>query len=664
MDDVLQNLSNVVSIRAQEKELEFLIRIAPDVPLRLVGDPLRIGQILTNLSNNAVKFTERGEIVIEVSVVEIKDRALLRFSVRDTGIGMTEEQIERVFQAFTQADASTTRKYGGTGLGLTICKHLAELMGGELRIESEYGQGSTFVFQVSLQLSAEEDATSRLLLPEGLSKARVLLVDDNEMALHILRDILRSFKIEPTLAVSGPQALSILETAPDESPYKLVLLDWKMPGMDGIEAARSIKESPRIRKKPALVLITPYGREDIIHEAEQLGLDGLLFKPISQSALFNAIMESVGGETLMKAKMQGGQAAEDIRLKAIRGARILVVEDNDINQQVAFELLGAAGMAVTIASNGKEAVDLADQREFDLIFMDIQMPVMDGFEATRVLRNDERFRNVPIVAMTAHAMRGDREKSLAAGMDDHLSKPIDPHELFSMLFKWIKTGEREESPLPVEPIQEADGAELPESIPGVDMGAGLARVSGNKALYRDLLLQLRSDYVDYAGEMALALEGGDGDKARLMAHTLKGIAGTLGVSALQGRAAAVETALRNDAPPEVFPALLKELEVELASVVRALQVLGEPSEKGAVRHPGAGEGGEDVLLDALKRMEPHLRARKPKRCSEVLEEVAARTWSPPIEAKLKEIVRLIASYKFKDAILAVDTLIAGLEPPG
>jgi len=361
LEDVLQNISNVVSMKAREKDLEFLFRVARDVPLQLVGDPLRLGQVLTNLTNNAVKFTEKGEIVLRVELVEkVADgRAVLQFSVIDTGIGMTEEQVERAFRAFSQADASTTRKYGGTGLGLAICKRLVDLMGGEIRMESEPGRGSVFTFTVNLGCNGHGVKRTQLLLPESLGRVPVLVVDDNETALEIFSDFLRQCNIEPTLAGSGGEALEILQKAAGERPFELVLLDLQMPGMDGIETAMCIKENPHIGKKPAIILITAYSREEAMRQAEHVGVSKFLLKPVNQSMLFNAVMEALGQAVPEEARFRGEKAAEDPRLEDIRGARILLAEDNDINQQVAREILEGAGLIVTIANNGKEAVDLA-----------------------------------------------------------------------------------------------------------------------------------------------------------------------------------------------------------------------------------------------------------------------------------------------------------------
>ncbi len=662
LDVVLENISNVVgSVRRQEDDLEFLYHIAPDVPLGLVGDPLRLGQILTNLTNNAVKFTERGEIVVDVGVAARQEEQVsLRFSVRDTGIGMTGEQIGKVFQAFTQADASTTRRYGGTGLGLAICKRLAGLMGGDLSVESEYGKGSTFSFTLLFGLGVRENGVEPPPVPEGFAKARVLVVDDNETSLCILEDILRSFNLEPILTHSGREALEILENAPKASPFDLVLLDWRMPGMDGIEVAWRIKESSRIEQKPAVVLITAHDREDVINPAGEVGVNGFLIKPIAKSALLNTLMETVGGGVPNKVRVGGGEADEKIGLKAIRGARVLVAEDNEINRQVACEILEQAGMVVSIAENGKQAVELARHREFDLIFMDIQMPEMDGFEATRILRSDEQFKK-PIIAMTAHAMKGDREKSLAAGMDDHLTKPINTSELFPLLLKWIRKCERETVPVSGDAASSAteQGGALLE-IPGIDVEAGLARVSGKRELYNKLLLQFRSEYADYARVIGAALEGGNTQKAKILVHTLKGVAGTLGAGVLQESAAALEAAL-GDERSETYPVLLKELDAKLSAVITGLSVIDKPREQTASPEWSSMTEDPREVVEALKVLEFQLQSRKPKKCLEALGRITGLPWSRNIAAELKELAQMVGGYEFKNAASVLTSLIARLE---
>jgi CheY-like chemotaxis protein len=656
LEDVLQNLANVISPRLRGKGLEFLFRVASDVPVRLKGDPLRLGQVLTNLANNAVKFTEKGEIVLDVGLEKWLEegRASLRFSVKDTGIGMTREQAEKVFQAFTQADASTTRKYGGTGLGLTICKRLVELMGGEISVQSEKGKGSTFSFTAVFIGSPLDIKKKTYLLPESLRDMPVLVVDDSETSLGIYEAYLKAFATKPYLARSGEEALRILQGQGQGRPFELVILDWAMPGLGGIETARRIMEDQKIEKKPAIFLSTAYDQEEILGRAEEIGIKSLLFKPVTQSVLFNAIMETLGSGAPQEARRLGRESAVNGSLKAISGARVLLAEDNDINQQVAREILEGAGLAVTIADNGREAVEALEREEFDLVFMDIQMPEMDGLSATRVLRAQERFQELPIIAMTAHAMSGDKEKSLAAGMNDHISKPIDPNELFTLLLKWVKPGQRVKAPGSA-PAQEE--APLPEAIAGIDLQAGLTRLRGNKKLYRSLLGKLRDDYTSYPQEIKTALSLRQEEKAELMAHTIKGVAGNVGAESLQEAAASLEAALRNR-ESEKYPERLNKFEEELKAVIQALTTLaGQEDAQGS-----AATGREDplVLLQALEKMKPHLISRKPRRCAEAMAAVNQIPRPQGLEKEIQELGRLVGKYRFKEAGSLLDSLMSKL----
>ncbi len=488
LEDTLDNISTLVGIKTQEKGLELLIKTDPAVPRSLVGDSLRLGQILINLSNNAVKFTDAGEIVVSTELVK-KDESqvTLKFSVRDTGIGMTAEQAARLFQPFMQADSSTTRKYGGTGLGLTISKRLAEMMGGEIWVESDSGQGSTFCFTANFGLGKEE-ARKRFKPSQDLHGMRVLVVDDNATSREILQEMLQSFTFEVTLAASGAEGISELESAPQDKPFDLVVMDWQMPGMDGIEASRRIKNHAGLKKIPPIVLVTAYGREEVMQQAQAVGLEGFLLKPISPSMLFDATMQAFGEAVPGVSRVAAGKKQETGILENILGARVLLVEDNEINQQVAQEILEGAGLNVTLVNNGLEAVNAVAESNYDAVLMDVQMPVMDGYTATRKIReweegsgkwevgsgnadvgsrNAERelevrsqgrrrpiksgntqnsiprpsmpnSTHIPIIAMTANAMAGDREKSLEAGMNDHVTKPIDPDQLFNTLQRWIK----------------------------------------------------------------------------------------------------------------------------------------------------------------------------------------------------------------------------------
>jgi two-component system sensor histidine kinase/response regulator len=618
LEDTLDNISTLVGIKTQEKGLELLFNTDPAVPTALVGDPLRLGQILVNLSNNAVKFTESGEIVVSTELLKKDDaQVTLKFSVRDTGIGMTAEQAARLFQPFVQADSSTTRKYGGTGLGLTISKRLAEMMGGEIWVESEPGRGSTFCFTADFGLGKEK-AKKRFKLSADLRGMKVLVVDDNATSRDIFKEMLESFSFEVTLAVSGPEGLTQLEKASANRPFELVVMDWQMPGMDGIEASRRIKNHRGLSKTPAVILVTAYGREEVMQQAEEVGLEGFLLKPVSPSMLFDAIMQALGKSAPEVSGVTQRKEQEARALENIQGARVLLVEDNEINQQVAREILEGAGLHVTLANNGQEAVDRVKSSDFEAVLMDIQMPVMDGYQATREIREWEtkargqttedriggsalspQSSELPIIAMTAHAMAGDEQKSLEAGMNGHVTKPIDPEQLFATLQKWIKpvagrtvvqksaVRDEPEEPDQVVPVED----DLPESLAGFELATGLARLMGNKRLYRKLLLDFGASYGGAAAEIREALAADDFNRAHSLVHNIKGMAGNLAATDLQAAAVAMEKLVKGQvaetASHEELNRKLTDLESALRQALDAVQNLGSVAEKQHIESSGA-----------------------------------------------------------------------------
>ncbi|MBF0481588.1 MAG: response regulator [Desulfovibrionaceae bacterium] len=548
LEEVLDNLANIVTVKAEEKGLEILLRTDPDVPQSLVGDPLRLGQILINLAGNSIKFTSQGEILVRAQLVEkLEDNVTLRFSVSDTGIGMTSEQAAKLFQAFTQADSSTTRKFGGTGLGLSISKRLVEMMGGTIWVESEPGKGSTFIFTAEFGL--QKEARERRAASVGdLRGLRVLVVDDSATSREILVEALTAMTFLAGQSPSGEEAIGELERATREgTPYDLVLMDWKMPGLDGIETSARIKRDDKLSKIPMVIMVTAYGREEIMRQAREAGLEGFLIKPVNQSVLLNTIMDVFGRNVDKKARPFKPSQDRAEAMSAIRGARVLLAEDNEINQQVARELMESMGLVVDIAANGRECVELARVNDHDVILMDIQMPEMDGFQATAELRADPKFAEKPIIAMTAHAMAGDRDKSLGGGMNDHVTKPIDPDAFFATLVKWIKPGKRQVPPTVLEARApgDADAGDLPpEGLPGISVKNGLSRLGGNRALYKKLLLQFADGGAQTAKQIQDALDAGDDQTAARLAHTIKSVAGNIGAEELSKAAGELEQAVK------------------------------------------------------------------------------------------------------------------------
>ncbi len=579
--EVLDNLANVTGVKSAEKGLELIVDLDPEVPVGLKGDPLRLNQILINLANNAIKFTEEGAITISARLADRReDGVVLRFAVQDTGIGMTEEQQGRLFQAFSQADTSTTRKFGGTGLGLSISKRLAEMMGGTIGVESEYGKGSTFWFTARFGLGARPEARVQRALPEALQDLRVLVVDDHPTARTILARYLESFGFSTGEVASGAEALDELERA--ELPYHLVLIDWHMPGMDGIETTRRILASRRIAPHPSIIMVSAYGREELVERAEAEGVKTFLVKPVSPSSLFDAILDATG-HGVEQASEAGGTVPTQVHL---RGASVLLVEDNEINQQVAEEILGQAGLQVTAANHGREGVEaLAARPEaFDVVLMDIQMPVMDGYAAAQEIRKDPRFEALPIIAMTANAMAGDREKALAAGMNDHVSKPIDVKQLFEVLGKWASaSASREEAPsVETEETTNESKDELNELV-GFDVEKGLTRLAGNRKLYVKLLRDFARNHAGDAELIQSVLKRGDVGEARMRAHTLKGIAGNLAAQEVYEASAEMEARLtQDDDQCRTCPNtanLFSSLDEALGRAVEALRVLDSDTDQ-------------------------------------------------------------------------------------
>ncbi|KPA09409.1 multi-sensor hybrid histidine kinase, partial [Candidatus Magnetomorum sp. HK-1] len=564
INDMLANISNIVQIKAEEKNLELFFATNKNVPPGLIGDPLRLSQILINLINNAIKFTEKGQVAVSTKLLseyqeKNKSMVILRFMVSDTGIGMTKDEVGRLFQSFTQIDKSITRKYGGTGLGLSICKNLVEMMGGKITIESNPGHGSTFTFNVKLQ-KQESYTKKQWHTPKKLTGINVLVVDDNSSSREILTDLLESFSFVVTQASSGGEAIKIVKKNDTDNPIRLILMDKKMPGMDGIEATRCIKKEMSLSQVPAILMVTAYGREEVRKLATNAGIDAFLLKPINASVLFNSIME-VMGEIESKTPLisQDNSEAHEIEklVTHIRGAKILLAEDNEINQQVATEMLEYEGFDVTIANNGREAINLVKNNEFDAVLMDIQMPEMDGLTATKRIREFQTISSkIPIIAMTAHAIKGEKEKYLETGMDDYISKPVDNIELFKVLSKWIKhrgTQDTNSESTMGKDTNEKDRIENAnidtkpfEIIEGIDIKTALKRLRNNHKFFKKILFEFTKKYDNAVHDFKEKWDKGDTAYCARLAHSIKGVAGNISAHDLEKAAKELELALKQD----------------------------------------------------------------------------------------------------------------------
>ena len=539
LEEVFETLSDIVTVSAQEKGLEFLFKLSPSITNRLVGDPLRLEQVLTNLTSNAVKFTEVGEIVVSAEVVKKGfDKIIIQFSVSDTGIGLNSEQKADLFEAFTQADGSTTRKYGGTGLGLTICKRLVTMMGGKIWVESEPGIGSTFFFTVTLGYS-KHDARNELTPLPDLQGLRVLVIDDNRTFLDIIQGVLTSFHFKVTKVTSSQDGITELESAKPGEGYDLVMIDSKLPGMKGIETARKIKHHPSLRKVPAIiVMVETYGREEILGDIEEEKMDGLLIKPVSPSTVFDSITKVFKKDYLEQSK-------KDKSGEQMPKAHILLVEDNEVNLEVASALLEGVGLEVTLARNGSEAVRKVKEYEFDIVLMDIQMPVMDGYRATKEIRSGLKFKELPIIAMTANTLPADRDAILKSGMNGYIFKPIDPRHLFATLRKWLRNADVQ----PDSSMLEKNSKEFKnerfatDTTDVIDMKTGLARMGGDKDLFESLVSKFLKNYSDTPEKIRQALTIGNIVKAKQLVHVLKGVSGNLSALEVESVTRELEKAL-------------------------------------------------------------------------------------------------------------------------
>lgn len=600
LDRVLANVGNLISEKATAKDLELIFDIDPLVFKHLRGDPLRLGQILINFCNNAVKFTERGEVAIRAEVLEDNpDNQVIAFSVRDTGIGLTEQQIGRLFQAFEQADASTTRRYGGTGLGLAISKRLTELMGGDVDVKSEPGKGSTFRFTVRLGKTAA--APRRQVLQSDLRGRHVLVIDDNAHARNVLAGMLANMGFEVDEAPSGEEAVEMVRQLGNSGGfYDLAFIDWQMPGLDGIETGKRILATANSDKPPHLVMVTAYGREDVLKQAEQNNFANVLIKPVTFSILFDTAADVLGSSVDVD---ETHRAVPAFNTNSIRGSRILLVEDNEINQEVAIGQLEDAHLFVDVAENGADAVRMVHENEYDAVLMDMQMPVMDGVEATKIIRSEAKFRDLPIIAMTANAMAADREKCLSAGMNDHIAKPIDPDQLVGALLRWIERPEGEgkgsqDQAQRREQGNVLDAIEAPLEIAGIDVTSALKRIGGHRKRFEALLRRFAKQQANVVEAIRESLSSGDAATAERMAHSLKGAASTLGAMTVAEKAAKAEVAIRSG---QEVNATLTTLTDELSKVVQAIQT-ALPEESTVDDATGASVD-PTALLGSLARLE-------------------------------------------------------------
>ena len=651
LQQVFDSLSSVLGFKAEEKGLELLFDLTNDVPRGLVGDPMRLNQVLLNLANNAIKFTGAGEVVIAVRSQSLGEEDIqLHFSVRDTGIGMTREQQANLFQSFSQADASTTRKYGGTGLGLAISRRLVEMMNGDIWVESEPGVGSTFhvvlTFKEAEPLGEQPGNEKGRDAFDGL---RCLLVDDSSSARVIFSSMLEERGIQVDAVRDGFTAIKRMHDSMDDAarPYDFVLVDWRMPGVDGIEF---VEGQYRLYgdTMPPVIMTTSYGKEDLEESLGNAGLtvSAVLSKPITHCELLGAVARATGGEA-QSCDLSGATDTASDNVPGLAGLRLLLVEDNEFNQEVAINLLQGQGIEVDLAQNGKQALEKIASQRYDGVLMDCQMPVMDGYEATRRIREQPQFRDLPVIAMTANVMQGDLEEARAAGMNDHIAKPINVRDMFNTISKWVA---KEATPALFLPEIEGD-APLPEhkvfdSLDGIDVQDGLLRVGGSADAYRRLLHKFAANQGDALQQLGSAAQNGDTRVAQRLLHTLKGTAGSIGASHLQSLAAEAEDHVTaHGTLPEDLSKLQRELD-------RLLLLISGLPENISVSEddPNVDISAElAVLLDQLHNFDTD--------AENTIERLLSAVADPAAKAVLIRVHTSLSRYDFEQALADLASLV-------
>ncbi|MGS0676330.1 PAS domain S-box protein [Shewanella sp. 125m-1] len=647
LDTMLEDLSDMFSAKAADKQLELLFAVAPNIPRHLEGDPLRLSQVLINLMNNAIKFTEQGEILLSISqLAQADDDILLKFSVRDSGIGLTEEQRNKLFKSFSQADTSTTRKYGGTGLGLAISKQLVELMGGEIGVDSQFGNGSTFHFTVRLNIADKK----LLKVSQEVEGMRILVADDNATARDILRSTLESMGFEVDTVRSGFEAVERCKN----QDYPVALIDWLMPEMNGVEAATKIISENS--NPPKVLLVSAHANEAFIEQIEQSDIAGYITKPISASRLLDGIMLSLGKNGAMPVRRKGCDVNQQL-LAQLQGKRILLVEDNEMNQEVATEFLEQVGVVLSIAENGQVALDKLALHTFDLVLMDCQMPVMDGYQATQELRKIPQLANLPVIAMTANAMAGDREMCLRAGMNDHIAKPIEVSLLYTTLLEYLGEGNSEFTPADFTARVVGDAVLFWPQHQALDIDKGLQLVQNSVRLYRRIFERFYHGQIHTAEQIDLALSQGKSNDAIRYAHTLKGVAGNLCSPQLVELAKQIESKLLDSTTADINAELV-ELGELIDSICNAIAKWLSRLEQDDVKLPEKSKTllSEAELATAVRELLTMLEEADSDavdKMTDIREQVSEPVWQ-----KMSPAVNMVNSYQFDEAAELIEALFS------
>ena len=659
LDNVMNNLADVAGIKAAENGLPLIFDIQHDIPSYYLGDPMRLGQVLLNLVNNAIKFTDSGDIHIGASLLcRTGNRVELRFSVKDTGIGLTAEEQQRLFKAFSQADTSTTRRYGGTGLGLAICKQLVELMEGEISVYSEPGKGSEFFFTIKADLHYVPEQEK-----PDLRSVRVLCIDDDKAARDCMLGILDSIGLNATGETSAPDGLNRLVNtdAMDEPPFDVVLVDWKMPVMDGFMVAQSIRNNSSLIRQPVIILVTGHGGEDLQSKIDPALIDAVLLKPVSGSHLLDTIQECL----IQQRKSASGSSISHMfrdgdEINALLGAKVLIAEDNRINQEVIAGLLEPYGLELTLVGNGRDAVNAVQNQQFDLIMMDIQMPQLDGFQATEQILAMRLPKVPPVIAMTAHAMKEDIEQCLAQGMNDHIAKPVDPDVLKRILVKWIE-------PRVISGLVPIESKKSPEpfSIRGVDLNIALRSAADNPKLLKRLMKQFAEDYAQGIQPALDYMAEGNWVELERWLHTLKGTSATLGMTAIAEETRKTELIFQNNKLPgnhdlQLLTGMLVTMVNNVLSFVSDQEVIAEAaSEQKAIlddifRNAMMPLGQSDVNPEEIKSRVHEIRSMLTDGDAEVLDKVPELMELLQNDEQLlqhgADLMELVDSFEFDQAL--------------
>lgn len=657
LDEMLDNLASTMAANVGNKDLELVISASPQLDGELLGDALRLEQVLVNLTSNAIKFTEHGTVMVEIKLLAQDDKIVrLRFSVRDTGIGIPLEKQAQIFASFTQADISTTRRFGGTGLGLSICRHLVKQMGGEIGVLSEVGQGSEFWFTIPFECCA----ASKSALPD-MTRLEVLVVDDSEIARENLSLMASAIGWDVSKAGSGDAAIEMVRSKLDgRESYDVLLVDWKMPGMDGLAMANTIRHSEMVANSPIILMVTAYSRDELLAQSEIEVVDGILSKPVTSSALYNGVAEALYRRG--RASAGGLRTAVRRKERRIPGVHVLVVDDSEINREVAQRILEDDGASVSLANDGQAALAWLAEHTVDVVLMDIQMPVMDGYEATQLLRASAYGANLPVIALTAGAFKAQQDAACAVGMNAFISKPFNVEELMATIQRLTYC--QPETPVAENAVVLPDAVEagfkslpaslaanLPASLPGIALEKGLS-VWRDLAMYRKFLLKFVAEYADCASKLKAYYRASEHAPARALLHKMKGAAGNLALIDI----ARVAGELELSEPGSERAGALKRLQIVMQISFASITMLTAEPQPTLQALPISASHEEGQVASLLAELLRALDTDNPDSANHLLEKLM-----PMLAADaLTQVGRCVDDFDFRGAEVLVQTLMCQL----